>query len=133
MTQTKIRVLLAKPGLDGHDRGVKTVLHALRDAGFDVIYTGLHKTPQKIVELAIEKNVQVIGLSILSGAHLPICTETIRQMKSANIEDMVLIVGGVIPDRDIPALNKLGIAGVFPVGSPYEDIVEFIRSRVHGG
>jgi methylmalonyl-CoA mutase, C-terminal domain len=133
MTQTKIRVLLAKPGLDGHDRGVKTVLHALRDAGFDVIYTGLHKTQQKIVELAIEKDVQVIGLSILSGAHLPICAETIKQMKSANIEDRVLIVGGVIPDKDISELHKLGIAGVFPVGSPYEDIVEFIRSSVHGG
>ena len=133
MTQNKIRVLLAKPGLDGHDRGVKTVVHALRDAGFEVIYSGLHKTPKKIVEMAIENNVHVIGLSILSGAHLPISADVVEQMKSANIQDKVLIVGGVIPDRDIHQLNQLGIEGVFPVGSPYEEIVDFIRSRVHGG
>ena len=129
MTRKTPRILLAKPGLDGHDRGVKTVVHALRDAGFEVIYTGLHRTPKQIVEMAIENDVDIIGLSVLSGAHIPICEETTAEMKRAGIDGKPLMVGGVIPERDVPALKALGIEGIFPVNSPFDDIIAFIRNR----
>jgi methylmalonyl-CoA mutase C-terminal domain/subunit len=131
MAEKKIRVLVAKPGLDGHDRGAKTVVHALREAGFEVIYTGLHKTVDEIVKTALEEDVNVVGLSILSGAHVPICTEVAAKMKEAGIADVPLMVGGVIPERDVPKLKELGIEGIFPTSSPYEDIVEFIRGKAN--
>jgi methylmalonyl-CoA mutase C-terminal domain/subunit len=123
------RVLVAKPGLDGHDRGAKTVIHALRDAGIEVIYTGLHKTPEEIVKTAVEEDVSVVGLSVLSGAHLPISREVLRLMREAGIGDTPLMVGGVIPERDIPALKEAGVRGVFPVDSPFEDIVRFVEEH----
>ncbi len=131
MAEKKIRVLVAKPGLDGHDRGAKTVVHALREAGFEVIYTGLHRTVDEIVKTALEEDVDVIGLSVLSGAHMPICKEMITKMKEAGIDDKPLMIGGVIPERDTPALRELGIEGVFPTASPYEDIVNFIKEKTN--
>jgi methylmalonyl-CoA mutase C-terminal domain/subunit len=131
MTKKTPRILLAKPGLDGHDRGVKTVVHALRDAGFEVIYTGLHRTPMQIVEMAIDNDVDIIGLSVLSGAHIPICEETTAAMKAAGISDKPLMVGGVIPERDIPTLEALGVEGIFPSNSPFDDIVTFIRNKTN--
>jgi methylmalonyl-CoA mutase C-terminal domain/subunit len=132
MTEKKTRILMAKPGLDGHDRGVKTVVHALREAGFDVIYTGLHKTPKEIVQMAVDNDVDIIGLSVLSGAHVHICEDTLKEMKAAAIGDKPLMVGGVIPERDIPTLQKLGVAGIFPVDSPYDEIIEFVRNKTNG-
>jgi methylmalonyl-CoA mutase cobalamin-binding domain/chain len=133
MTQNKARVLLAKPGLDGHDKGVKTVVYALREAGIEVIYTGLHKTPEEVVKTAVEEDVDIIGLSILSGAHLPISTEVMKLMVEAGIGDKPLMVGGVIPMKDVKTLEDIGVKGVFPVDSPYEDIVDFIRENAHVG
>ncbi len=131
MTGKKARILMAKPGLDGHDRGVKTVVHALRDAGFDVVYTGLHRTPDQIVEAAAREKVDAVGLSILSGAHVPIATEVRRKMRDAGLGDTLLLVGGVIPERDVPLLEAAGVDGVFPVASPYEAIVAFIEEKLH--
>ena len=122
-----IRVLIAKPGLDGHDRGAKVVALALRDAGFEVIYTGLHQTVDQIVEAALQEDVDVIGLSILSGAHLPIARKLMEKMGEADITDKVVLIGGNIPERDVDALKALGVAGVFPTGSSFEDIAAFIR------
>jgi methylmalonyl-CoA mutase C-terminal domain/subunit len=131
--EKKIRVLVAKPGLDGHDRGAKTVVHALREAGFEVIYTGLHRTVDEIVKTALEEDVDVIGLSVLSGAHMPICTEMIEKMKEAGIGNKPLMIGGVIPEPDIPKLKELGVEGIFPTASPYEDIVNFVKDRANVG
>ena len=131
MLQKTPRILMAKPGLDGHDRGVKTVVHALRDAGFDVIYTGLHRTPQQIAEMAKENDVDIVGLSVLSGAHIPICEEMISSMKEKDLIGKTLMVGGVIPERDIPALKALGIEGIFPVDTPFDDIIDFVRSKTY--
>ena len=125
-----IRVLIAKPGLDGHDRGAKVVALALRDAGFEVIYTGLHQTVEQIVEAALQEDVDVIGLSILSGAHLPISKKLMAKLREARIEDVLVMVGGNIPERDIAPLKALGVAGVFPTGSRFEDIAAFIREKV---
>lgn len=133
MPEKKTRILLAKPGLDGHDRGVKTVAYALKDAGFEVFYTGLHKTPDEIVALAIEKGAALIGLSILSGAHLPICAQVKAKLKERGVGHLPLIVGGVIPKGDIAKLEQLGIEGIFPVGSPFEAIVDFVKGKTHGG
>jgi methylmalonyl-CoA mutase C-terminal domain/subunit len=129
MGDKKIRVLMAKPGLDGHDRGVKTVIHALHDAGIDVTYTGLHKTPEEIVKAASDDNVSLVGLSILSGAHIHICAQIVKLMKEAGISDKPLMVGGVIPERDIPALREMGVEGIFPVDTPFEDIVRFVEEK----
>jgi methylmalonyl-CoA mutase C-terminal domain/subunit len=129
MAQKRIRVLVAKPGLDGHDRGVKTVIHALRDAGIEVIYTGLHRTPEEVVKTALEEDVDVVGLSILSGAHVPISREVSRLMREAGIGDKPLMVGGVIPERDVAQLLEIGVKGVFPVDSPFEDIVRFVEEQ----
>jgi len=129
----KIRVLVAKPGLDGHDRGAKTVVHALRDAGFEVIYTGLHKTVDQIVAGAIEKDVDIIGLSIMSGAHIPIAEEIVAKIKGTPLEGKPLLVGGVIPEQDVQRLEQIGVDGVFPVASRFEDIVRFIEEKAHVG
>ena len=114
----KIRILIAKPGLDGHDRGAKVMAHALRDAGMEVIYTGLHQTVDSIVQAALQEAVDVVGLSIMSGAHLPICKKLMALMTEKGLQDRMVVVGGVIPKRDIPALKDLGVAGVFPGGTP---------------
>lgn len=124
----RLKVLVAKPGLDGHDRGAKTVAYALREAGFEVIYTGLHKTVDEIVKTAVEEDVNVIGLSVLSGAHLSIVDKLMRLLKEENIKKTV-IVGGVIPEDDIPKLRELGVEEVFPTGSRYDDIVRFLKEK----
>jgi methylmalonyl-CoA mutase C-terminal domain/subunit len=125
-----IRVLVAKPGLDGHDKGAKVVALALRDAGFEVIYTGLHQTVDQIVEVALQEDVDVIGLSILSGAHLPITKKLMIQLEDAGIEDKIVLVGGNIPKRDVDALKNLGVSGVFPTGTNFEDIAAAIQELV---
>ena len=133
MKRTKekpIRVLIAKPGLDGHDRGAKVVAHALRDRGLEVIYTGLHKTIEEIVETDVQEDVDVIGLSILSGAHIPILQRLMSRLKEQNIADKVVIVGGNIPRKDVETLKKIGASEVFPTGSKFDDIADFIRKRL---
>lgn len=123
----KLKVLIAKPGLDGHDRGAKVVAHLLREAGMEVIYTGLHQTVDQIVNAALQEDVNVIGLSILSGAHLPICEQLLKSMKKAGIGDKTVVLGGVIPDEDARALKKMGVKYVFPTGSNFEEIIGFIK------
>ena len=125
-----IRILVAKPGLDGNDRGAKVVAQALRDAGMEVIYTGLHQTVDQIVNTALQEGVDVIGLSIMSGAHLPICEKLAKKMKEKKIEDILVVVGGVIPKRDIPLLQKIGIEGIFPGGTPFDESVRWIKEHV---
>ncbi len=125
-----IRVLVAKPGLDGHDRGAKVVALALRDAGFEVVYTGLHQTVEQIVEAALQEDVDVIGLSVLSGAHLPISKKLMAKLREARLDDVLVMVGGNIPERDVSPLQALGVAGIFPTGSRFEDIAAFIRQKV---
>ena len=128
--ERKIRVLVAKPGLDGHDRGAKIVARALRDAGMEVIYTGLHQTTEMIVETAIQEDVDVIALSLLSGAHMTLFVDVTKLLKDRNMVDVLVVGGGVIPKEDIPALKKAGIAGVFGPGTPTDDIADFIRKNV---
>jgi methylmalonyl-CoA mutase C-terminal domain/subunit len=125
-----IRVLIAKPGLDGHDRGAKVVALALRDAGCEVIYTGLHQTIAQIVEAALQEDVDVIGLSILSGAHLPLAAKLMEQLRAADADDVLVLIGGNIPERDIAPLKALGVQGVFPTGSEFDHIAAFIRDHV---
>ena len=127
MTEKKIKVLVGKPGLDGHDRGAKVTALALRDAGMEVIYTGLHQTIEQIVRTAVQEAVDVIGLSIMSGAHLPICTKLQEIMRAEGIQDIPVAVGGVIPKQDIPKLNAIGVGGVFPGGTTFDDIVAGIQ------
>jgi len=126
-TKNKIRVLIAKPGLDGHDKGAKIVALALRDAGMEVIYSGLHQTLDQITQTAIQETVDVIGLSIMSGAHLPISEKLINMMKEQGLDDVNLTVGGVIPHQDIPKLKEMGVAEVFPGGTSFEDIITGIN------
>ncbi|MDO8636047.1 MAG: cobalamin B12-binding domain-containing protein [Dehalococcoidia bacterium] len=126
----KIRILLAKPGLDGHDRGAKVVALALRDAGMEVIYTGLHRTVDDIVASAIQEDVDVIGLSILSGPHLPVTKRLMGKLEQNGIKDTLVMVGGVIPKKDVDTLKSYGVKGVFPGGSSLVDIVEFIKKNV---
>lgn len=128
MTDKKIRILVAKPGLDGHDRGAKIVSLALRDAGMEVIYTGLHQTLEQIVQAAIQEAVDIIGLSIMSGAHISICEKLFEMMRAQGLEDVIVTVGGVIPAKDIPVLESMGVRGVFPGGTPFSRIVETIRA-----
>lgn len=128
--EKRIRILIAKAGLDGHDRGAKVVAQALRDAGMEVIYTGLHQTIDQILNTAIQEDVDVIGLSIMSGAHIPICEKLMKKIKENNIEDITVVVGGVIPKRDIPTLQKMGIKGIFPGGTPFEESINWIRQNV---
>lgn len=123
------RILLAKPGLDGHDRGAKVVAHALRDSGFEVIYTGLHQTVEMIVETAIEEDVDVIGLSIMSGAHIPICEKLTSLLKEKEADDIMVLVGGVIPGKDIPRLKEMGVTEVFPGGTDIDAPANFLRER----
>jgi len=127
MKEKPIRVLIAKPGLDGHDRGAKVVAHALREAGMEVIYTGLHQTVEQIVEAALQEDVDVIGLSILSGAHLPITERLMKLLAERDMADVPVVVGGNIPQRDMEKLKALGVAGVFPTASRFEAIADFIR------
>jgi len=130
MEGNKIRVLIAKPGLDGHDRGAKVVARALRDAGMEVIYTGLRQTPEQIVETAIQEDVDVIGLSILSGAHTHLFPKIMELFKENDVKDIIVIGGGVIPEEDIPELKKVGIAEIFTPGTDTRDIVEFIKEKI---
>src|SRR4051812_47632448 len=129
-SQSKIRVLVAKPGLDGHDRGAKVIARALRDAGMEVIYTGLRQTAEMIVNASLQEDVDVIGLSILSGAHNAIVPRVLDLMKQNKMSDVLLLVGGIIPTQDIAALKEAGVAGVFQPGTPMDDIVQFIKSNV---
>jgi methylmalonyl-CoA mutase, C-terminal domain len=121
-----IRVVIAKPGLDGHDRGAKVIARALRDAGMEVIYTGLRQTPEQIVAAALQEDADVIGLSILSGAHMHICPRVMELLRERGMDDVMVVVGGIIPDVDIPKLNAIGITGIFLPGTPMQAIVEFI-------
>lgn len=130
MSERKIRVLVAKPGLDGHDRGAKVVARALRDAGMEVIYTGLRQTPEMIVEAALQEDVDVIGLSILSGAHMALVPRILELMQAHDLSDVKLILGGIVPDEDIAALQQMGVSGIFGPGSDTQEIVEHIRKVV---
>ena len=130
MTDNRIKILVGKPGLDGHDRGAKVVALALRDAGMEVIYTGLHQRLEQIVRTAVQEAVDVIGLSIMSGAHLPICQNLLKMMRDEGIEDVPVVVGGVIPKQDIPKLTELGVKGIFPGGTPFGEIVAGIQATV---
>jgi methylmalonyl-CoA mutase, C-terminal domain len=127
MPEKKIRVLIAKPGLDGHDRGAKIIARALRDAGMEVIYTGLRQTPEMIASAALQEDVDVIGLSILSGAHNTICPRLMQLLHEKGMTDVSVLVGGIIPEADIPALKSAGIAAVFPPGTSTQDIISFIH------
>jgi methylmalonyl-CoA mutase, C-terminal domain len=126
----KIRVVVAKPGLDGHDRGAKIIARALRDAGMEVIYTGLHQTPEQIVETVIQEDADAVGLSILSGAHMTLVPKVAELLAGQGAEDVVLVVGGTIPSDDIPELKKLGVAEIFTPGAPVQEIVDYLRGAV---
>jgi methylmalonyl-CoA mutase C-terminal domain/subunit len=126
----KIRVVIAKPGLDGHDRGAKVIARALRDAGMEVIYTGLRQTPEQIVSAALQEDADAIGLSILSGAHMHICPRVMELLGQKGLEDVLVMVGGIIPDVDIPKLRAAGIKGIFLPGTPMQEIVTFINQNV---
>jgi methylmalonyl-CoA mutase C-terminal domain/subunit len=130
MTEKKIRVLIAKPGLDGHDRGAKVIARALRDAGMEVIYTGLRQTPEMIAAAAAQEDVDVIGLSILSGAHNTLCPRLLELLREKQMEDVPVIIGGIIPEADIPGLKQAGIAAIFLPGTSTQEIVEFIHGRI---
>jgi methylmalonyl-CoA mutase C-terminal domain/subunit len=127
---SKIRVVVAKPGLDGHDRGAKIIARALRDAGMEVIYTGLHQTPEQIVETVIQEDADAVGLSILSGAHMTLVPRVVELLREQGVEDVVITVGGTIPAEDIPELKSLGVAEVFTPGAPTQAIVDFIRGAI---
>jgi methylmalonyl-CoA mutase, C-terminal domain len=130
MPEKRIRVLIAKPGLDGHDRGAKVIARALRDAGMEVIYTGLRQTPEMIASAALQEDVDVIGLSILSGAHNTLCARLMDLLRSKGMTDVTVVIGGIIPEADIAALKRAGVAEVFLPGTPTQAIVDFIRQRV---
>jgi methylmalonyl-CoA mutase, C-terminal domain len=130
MSERKIRVLVAKPGLDGHDRGAKVIARALRDAGMEVIYTGLRQTPEMIAAAALQEDVDAVGISILSGAHKTLCPRIVELMRANGMDDTLVLVGGIVPQEDIPDLKANGIAEVFLPGTSTEDIVSFIRSNV---
>jgi methylmalonyl-CoA mutase C-terminal domain/subunit len=129
-TDAPIRVIIAKPGLDGHDRGAKVVARALRDAGIEVIYTGLHQTPEQIVETAIQEDADAVGLSVLSGAHMTLFAKVLALFAERGIDDVLVFGGGIIPAADIPELQSLGVARVFTPGTPTQDIVDWVRSSV---
>ena len=126
----RIRVVIAKPGLDGHDRGARVIARALRDSGMEVIYTGLRQTPEQIVAAALQEDADVIGLSILSGAHMHICPRIMALLQEKGLTDVLVVVGGIIPDIDIPKLREIGVRGIFLPGTPMQEIVEFIRKNV---
>ena len=126
----KYRIIVAKPGLDGHDRGAKVVARALRDAGFEVIYTGLHQTPEQIVETALQEDADAVGISILSGAHMTLVPRILEGLRENEAEDVLVVVGGTIPNEDAEELKKMGVAAVFTPGAPTSEIVEFLREQV---
>jgi methylmalonyl-CoA mutase C-terminal domain/subunit len=126
----KIRVVIAKPGLDGHDRGAKIIARALRDAGMEVIYTGLHQTPEQIVETAVQEDADAVGISILSGAHMTLVPRILELLRENEAEDVLVVVGGTIPEEDAEELKRGGVAAVFTPGAPTSDIVEFLRGKV---
>ena len=130
MAEKRIRVIVAKPGLDGHDRGAKVVARALRDAGFEVIYTGLRQTPEQIVEAALSEDVNVVALSLLSGAHNTLFPKIVELLKEKGMGDVLVIGGGVIPDADISGLKEAGVSAVFTPGTPTADVIEFIKANV---
>ena len=130
MAETKIRVLVAKPGLDGHDRGAKVIARALRDAGMEVIYTGLRQTPEMIVSAALQEDVHVIGLSILSGAHNAIVPRVMELLKQNKMDDVMVVLGGIIPDQDVAGMKRAGVAAIFQPGTAMDDIAKFIRQGV---
>jgi methylmalonyl-CoA mutase C-terminal domain/subunit len=125
----KLRVVIAKPGLDGHDRGAKVIARALRDAGMEVIYTGLRQTPEQIVSAALQEDADVIGLSILSGAHNHIAPRLMELLKEKGLDDVLVVIGGIIPDVDIPKLQEIGVKGVFLPGTPMQEIIDFINAN----
>lgn len=125
----RIRVLVAKPGLDGHDRGAKIIARAFRDAGFEVIYTGLRQTPEQVVNAALQEDVDVVGLSVLSGAHMTLCPRIMELMKQAGLDDVPVIVGGIIPDPDVVKLKELGVREIFQPGASTEEIVAYVRAH----
>jgi methylmalonyl-CoA mutase C-terminal domain/subunit len=127
--ERKVRVVVAKPGLDGHDRGAKIIARALRDAGMEVIYTGLHQTPEQIVETVIQEDADAVGLSILSGAHMTLVPRVVELLRAQDVDDVIVTVGGTIPADDIPELKQLGVAEVFTPGAPTHEIVDFVRLR----
>ncbi|HEY8371659.1 MAG TPA: cobalamin B12-binding domain-containing protein [Pseudonocardiaceae bacterium] len=126
----RIRVVVAKPGLDGHDRGAKVVARALRDAGMEVIYTGLHQTPEQIVETALQEDADAVGLSVLSGAHMTLFARVVELLQERGAEDVVVFGGGIIPDEDIPQLEEMGVAKVFTPGTPTQEIVDWVRDHI---
>ena len=128
----KIRVVIAKPGLDGHDRGAKIIARALRDAGMEVIYTGLHQTPEQIVETALQEDADAVGISILSGAHMTLVPKILEGLKAEGLENVLVVVGGTIPKPDIVALKEQGVAEIFTPGAPVSEIVEFLQAKVPG-
>src|SRR5882724_4213980 len=130
MLERKIRVLVAKPGLDGHDRGAKVIARALRDAGMEVIYTGLRQTPEMIAAAALQEDVDAVGVSILSGAHNTLCPRIVQLLREQGMDDCLVLVGGIVPQEDIPKLKELGVAGIFLPGTSTEDIVKFLRANV---
>ena len=130
MPDKKIRVLVAKPGLDGHDRGAKVIARALRDAGMEVVYTGIRQTPEMIAEAALQEDVDVVGMSILSGAHMALFPKVMELLDASGMDDVLVVAGGIIPDEDVPALNEMGVKGIFGPGTPTDQIVKFIRANV---
>jgi methylmalonyl-CoA mutase C-terminal domain/subunit len=126
----RIRIVIGKPGLDGHDRGVKVIARALRDAGMEVVYTGLHQTPEQIVQTVVQEDADAVGLSVLSGAHMTLFKRTLELLKENDAEDVVLFGGGIIPDEDIPELERAGVAKIFTPGTPIDDIVGWVRANV---
>jgi methylmalonyl-CoA mutase C-terminal domain/subunit len=130
MTDKKIRVLVAKPGLDGHDRGAKVIARALRDAGMEVVYTGIRQTPEMIAEAALHEDVDVVGMSILSGAHMALFPRVMDLLRENDMDDVLVVAGGIIPDEDAPALKEMGVSGVFGPGTRTDEIIDFIRDNV---
>jgi methylmalonyl-CoA mutase C-terminal domain/subunit len=130
MTKERIKVIIAKPGLDGHDRGAKVVARALRDAGLEVVYTGIRQTPEMIAEAALQEDVDLVGLSILSGAHLELFPRVVEEMKKRGLDDVILLAGGIIPQEDMPALQKIGFRAIFGPGASTEEIVAWVRANV---
>ncbi len=129
MKESRIRILIAKPGLDGHDRGAKVVARALRDAGMEVIYSGLRQTPEQIVQAAVQEDVDAIGLSVLSGAHLHLFQRVMDLLKAQGIDDIMVFGGGIVPDEDLPKLEEMGVSAIFRPGASTEDIVDFVREN----
>jgi isobutyryl-CoA mutase small subunit len=126
----RIRIVIAKPGLDGHDRGAKVIARALRDAGMEVVYTGLHQTPEQIVQTVIQEDADAVGLSVLSGAHMTLFGKTLELMKQHEVDDVVVFGGGIIPEADIPQLQEAGVAKIFTPGTPLDEVVEWVRTHV---